>query len=270
MSISQTVRSATRIGILGLLITCLWYLSSRSLSQQAQNTAKNLTPIEVTQLPANDGVIPVTLQCQTVAFPNSPEMKALRCVVTNNANALISAVSLAYGITYEANGQESTDDGFMTLDSLIHPDFHDSNFSKFVQPGSECVIQRGGPVEQANNYAKHIKVRIDYVEFENGTSLGPNTKGSRLIAQIRGGAAKYKEWLKGKYLNNGKSVSAIASLLETSSTATELKLDDNMMIVGAEAYRKKAREVLNIRGGSSEIEKHLTDGGSSKQPNPMR
>lgn len=268
MSISQPVRSATRICILGLLVTCLWYLSGSSFSQQGQNTAKSLTPIEVTQLPANDGVIPVVLQCQTVAYPDSPDMKALRCVVTNNTNGLISALSLAYGITYEANGQQSTDEGFMTLDSLIHPDFHDSNFSKFIQPGSESVIQRGGPVEQANALAKDIKVRIDYVEFENGTTLGPNTKGSRLIAQIRAGAAKYKEWLSGKYQSSSKSISAIASLLQdTSSIATELKLDDNMMIVGAEAYRKKTREVFNIRGGSSEIEKYLIDGGRSKQPN---
>lgn len=265
MSISQTVRTGSRICIVSLLITCLWYLSESGLSQESQNKAKNLIPIEITQLAPNDGVIPVKLQCQTVDFPNSVEMQALRCVVTNNTNGPISAVSLGYGITYEANGQESTDEGFMTLDAIVHPDFHDSNFSKFIQPGAESVIQRGGPIEQANILPKDIKVRIDYVEFENGTTLGPNTKGSRLIAQIRGGAAKYKEWLRSKYLNNGKSITAIASLLQdTSSPAVALKLDDDMMIVGAEAYRKNAREVFNIRGGPSEIEKHLTD---SKQPN---
>lgn len=267
MSIPQTIRTGTRICILSLLITCLWYVSETSLSQQLQIKTENVTAIEVTQLAAIDGGIPVTLRCQTVAFPNSAETKALRCVVTNNTNGPISAVSLAYGITYEANGQESIDNGFMTLDSLIHPDFHDSNFSKFIQPGSECVIQRGGPVEQANALAKEINVRIDYVEFENGNTLGPNTKGSRLIAQIRGGAAKYKEWLRGKYLNSGKSMGTIASLLQnTSSAATELRLDDNMMIVGADAYRKNAREILNVRGGPSEIEKHLGDRGSSNQP----
>lgn len=86
------------------------------------------------------------------------------------------------------------------------------------------------------------------MEFENGNTLGPDTKGSRLIAQIRGGAAKYKEWLRGKYLNSGKSMGTIASLLQdTSSAATELRLDDNMMIVGADAYRKSAREILNVR-----------------------
>lgn len=265
MSISQTTRTGAKICILSLLITCLWYSSESAGSQQSQNKAKNFIPIETTQLPPHDGTIPVSLQCQTVGFPDSTEMKALRCIVTNNANSPISAVSLAYGITYETNGQESTDDGFMTLDALAHHDFHDSNFSKFIQPGAECVIQRGGPVEQANISAKDIRVEIDYVEFENGTTLGPNTKGSHLIAQIREGAAKYKEWLRSKYLNNGKSITAIASLLQdTSSPAVALKLDDDMMIVGAEAYRKNAREVFNIRGGPSEIEKHLTD---SKQPN---
>jgi hypothetical protein len=176
-------------------------------------------------------------------------------------------VSLDYQITYEANGQELTDDGFMTLDALIHRDFHDSNFSKFIQPGAGRVIQRGGPIERENLSAKEIKVSIDYVEFDNGTTLGPNAGGARLIAQIREGASKYKELLKGKYLRKGKTLSAIAEALgESSSPATELQLDDNMLITGAEAYRKNARDVLTSRG-AFEIEKYLTDKIGPKQPN---
>lgn len=133
MSIPQNLKTSARICILSLLFTCLWYVSEIGLSEQSQNKIENVA-VEVTQLPAIDGAIPVTLRCQTVAFPNSPETKALRCVVTDNTNGPISAVSLAYGITYEANGQESIDNGFMTLDSLVHSDFRDSNFSKFIQP----------------------------------------------------------------------------------------------------------------------------------------
>lgn len=261
-------KSVSRVCLLGLLISCLWFFSNNQQNLASQNSrpeVQDVIAITTIQLPSSQGVVPVALKCQTVDYPKPREAKSLRCVVTNNTATSITAVSLAYSITYQANDQESTDDGFMTLDALVHPDFHDSNFSKFIHPGADCVIQRGGPIE-GNLLVKGIKVNIDYVEFENGTSLGPNSRGSIVIAQFREGATQYKRWLLKQYVNRNRSITAIAPLLQdTSSPGAELKLDDGMEMLGAEEYRRNARDILSTRGGAAELQRQLAN-NSAKLP----
>ncbi|HEX6717150.1 MAG TPA: hypothetical protein VF088_08555 [Pyrinomonadaceae bacterium] len=260
-------KTVSRVCLLGLLISCLWFFSGKKnlASQNSRPEVQNVIAITTTQLPSSQGVVPIALQCQTVDYPKPREAKSLRCVVTNNTATSITAVSLAYSITYEANDQESTDGGFMTLDALVHPDFHDANFSKFIHPGADRVIQRGAPIE-SNLLVKEIKINIDYVEFENGTSLGPNSRGSTVIAQFREGATQYKQWLLKQYVNRNRSITAIAPLLQdTSSPGAELKLDDGMQVIGAEEYRRNARNILSTRGGASELQRQLAN-NSSKLP----
>jgi hypothetical protein len=261
-------KSISRVCLLGLLLACLWFFSGNRKNLASQNSrpeVQKVIAITTTQLPSSQGVVPVALQCQTVDYPKPREAKSLRCVVTNNTATSITAISIAYSITVEANDQESTDGGFMTLDALVHPDFHDSNFSKFIHPGADYVIQRGGPIE-SNIFVKEIKVNIDYVEFENGTSLGPNSRGSSVIAQMREGATQYKQWLLKEYVNRNRSITAIAPLLQdTSSPGAELKLDDGMQMLGAEEYRRNARNILSTRGGAAELQRQLAN-NSSKLP----
>jgi hypothetical protein len=145
----------------------------------------------------------------------------------------------------------------LTLDARIHPDFRKSHAHQLIPQGGERVVNRGEPVQHENASAKRIEAKIDYVEFEDDTASGPNMKGSNLIASIREGAAKYKGWLKQKYLESGKSIRAITPLLQdTSSLPAQLELNDPMLLLGAEAYQKKARDLYHHRGGA-EIEKLL-------------
>ena len=83
--------------------------------------------------------------------------------------------------------------------------------------------------------------------------------------QIREGAAKYKEWLKQKYMKNGESIDSIVSLLQnTSSLPAELKIDRTMLAVGADAYRKNARDLYKTSGGEK-LEKYLKDKSLEQQ-----
>jgi hypothetical protein len=265
MSKSQLIRMLTRLCMLTVLSASLWQLSGRANYVRTQNSSTPQNPILITtaQLPSADGVVPIELQCQTEDYPKPTKGKALRCVLKNNTSNPISAVSLTYSMEFEGNGQKSTDGGSVTMDALIHHDFRDSNFSKFILPGAERAIVSRRLIEEPMSDIK-IVVGIDYVEFDNGMTLGPDSNGSRLVNQIREGAAKYKEWLKGNYLARGKSMAAVKSLLEqTTSVATDLGIDGELE-VGAEAYRRNAREVIKFRGGPSEVEKHLVADGSSR------
>jgi hypothetical protein len=240
------------------LIFSLWQFPGSARPLVAQNAPTGPNSIELTteQLPPVDGTIPVALQCQTQDYLKPAQGKALRCLLKNNTRHPITAVSLSYNITYQMNGQKSTNSGFVTMDALIHSDFRDSNFSKFILPGAESDIQSRRVIEETMSDIKII-ITIDYLEFDNAEPLGRDSNGSRLLKEIRDGAVKYKGWLKQNYLASGRSMSSVKALLEqTRSVATDLGIDGQSEI-GAESYRRYARDIINFRGGASELEKYL-------------
>jgi hypothetical protein len=215
-------------------------------------------PVAVTQLPLDNGVIPVELRCHATHRDAADELRTLACVVKNNANKRIIALALEYtALIRRPDGGESSDSGFLTQDALIDPSLRESEAHKFIPLGGERTIQRAEPLGHENASVKRIEVVVDYVEFEDHTVAGPDVKGSKLIAQVREGAARYKGWLKRKYTELGGSVSAVLPLLQnTSGLPAELNLDEAMLAVGAEAYRKKVRDLYHSRG-SRELKKHL-------------
>jgi hypothetical protein len=258
VSKSKWPRTLRRLCIVVGLVFSLWQ-SSGSARQVVTQNPPSAIELTTKQLPTVDGSIPVALQCHTQDYLKPAEGKALRCFLKNNTINPITAVSLSYNITFQMNGQKSTDSGFVTMDALIHSDFHDSNFSKFILPGAESDIQSRRLIEETMSDIKII-VGIDYVEFDKGKPLGPDSGGTRLLKEIRDGAVKYKAWLKTKYWASGRSMAAVEDLLEeTRSIATDLGIDGQSQ-VGAEAYRRYAREIINFRGGPPELEKCLVKG----------
>src|SRR6266446_7210243 len=111
MSKSQWVKTLTRLSMLTVLGASLWQLpgSAKYLKTQDRQNDQNPILVTATQLLSIDGVVPVSLQCQTQNYLKPTKGKALRCVLKNNFSSPITAVSLAYIIKYEANGQKSTD-----------------------------------------------------------------------------------------------------------------------------------------------------------------
>lgn len=256
MSNLLSLRTLVRVGVVAGFVVWLWQLSGRAEPFVPASPQKPIT-ITTTQLPSADAIVPVSLQCQTLDHPQPTGGKALRCIVTNNTNIPITAVSLAYNLKLEEKGEQLTQGGFVTIDALVHPDFHDANFSKFILPGAERVIVSRRLIDEPAPDATTILVGIDYAEFDNGTRLGPNKNGSQVVKQIRDGAVRYKEWLKQKYLTSGRSISAINQILErTTPVGPDLGIEGDLEI-GAKEYRRSARQVIKFFGGPSEIKKYL-------------
>lgn len=250
--------------LLGATVIATTALRTRP-NQSSKQTENARIPIIVNQLSSDNGVIPVELQCTTSTPTTLNDDPKLTCDIKNNTTKPISAISIAYSIIFQRNGVEFSDSGFLTRDALIHPDFYESSAQKFIPPSGRQIITRGEAIQHEDASPKRIEANIDYVEFEDKTSLGPNVKGSNLITLIREGAAKYKEWLKQKYMESNESTDSIAPLLQdTSSLPEELKLNDTMLAVGAEAYRKNARDLYR-RGGKAELEKLVKDRSLKQQ-----
>lgn len=225
-----------------------------------QNAKQNIglqVPIVAKQLPTENGVIPVELQCGTARLTAPNTLESFSCIVKNNTSKNITAASTAYTIVVENNGKESGDTGFLTLETFIHPDLADIH--KAIPPRGERTIEPGGPVsyEYGNPIIKRVELKIDYVEFEDKTSLGPNEMGSQIIALFRDGAAKYRDWLVQKYIENGRSIDAIAPLLQKSQPIPDvLELKSSRQRHGAMMYRNHMLDIYNAHGATG-LAEHL-------------
>ena len=210
------------------------------------------------QLDLEGGTPPVELQRPSARLSAANQLEEYTCVVKNNTGKAVAAFSLAWTIVIEAEGKESAITELEVMDSLIHPDFQESPSLRSVSPGTQFVAESGPTYLGSNDSIKRVEVSIDYVEFDDGTSLGPNTnsRSSQQIALVRDGAARYKEWLVQTYVNTGKSFKMVLQKLQSDSIPDDLNLSPSEMKQGAHTYRRRILDIYNSRGPAA-IEKYF-------------
>lgn len=181
-------------------------------------------------------------------MPAPNKLDGLSCVIKNNTTRNIAAATLAVSITVEKDGSETADTGYLTVETFLHPDFHEEHRNNLIRPGAEYPV-RDAPVSYDDAVVKGVMLRIDYVEFEDRTSSGPNTAGSRIISEMRAGAAKYKSWLRGKFDRGGGSAEAVVSAIESQSLPEdEIGITSGHQSEGAVLYRNYARRAYKAKG----------------------
>lgn len=239
-----TAKLVYKLFALAGLSLCLWAVSARTKSQQEDR----FIPVVITdQLPAKDGVIPVYLSCGQARLSAPNRLEEFHCTLKNNTNLKVTAVNAIYSILIEQNGSTSKDTVNYTIERFVHADFSATN--KLMAPSEETDIGPPGPISYKNDFIVGVEISIDYVEFENNTSLGPDKEGSRIIRAMRVGAQKYKSWLKVRYKTRGGSIAAVASDIETSqSLPAELQLTDFNEQQGAIAYRRRLEKLIQTSG----------------------
>jgi hypothetical protein len=229
------------------LSLCLWAVTPRSAGQRSDT----FIPVVVReQLPPKEGVVPVYLVCGQARLGSPNKIEEFRCTFKNATNLNITAVNIIYSITYDQNGVSATDTINHTVETLVHPDFRAT--SKLIGPGGESSVGPPGPTSYSNNaVVRGIEASIDYIQFENGTTVGPDTAGSHIINAMRSGAEKYKIWLKSQYNSHGRSVAALsADIQESEAVPTELQTDSNQEL-GAKEYRRQFQKLLQTEGAAS-------------------
>jgi hypothetical protein len=165
----------------------------------------------------------------------------------NNTDKDIIAASVIYSIVIDQNGTESKATYASTIDTIPHPDFAPT--SRPIRPGTESGgVGPPGPTSYQGAIIKGVEISVDYVEFADGSRLGPDQQGSRIIGDMRRGADRYKNWLREEYGKSGQQPDAITQMLNSRALPSELKFASADEEQGARAYRNRLRRLSESKG----------------------
>lgn len=226
-------------------------------NQSAEPFDKQI-PVAVEQLTQAGGALPVEVRCGPARLTAPGALESFSRMVINNAGKDIVSLAAYYTVvTEKGGGGESLNMNLLSVDSLLHPDIRRGRGLKPIRPGAMHPLQPPGPTTYEDETAVRIELAVDYVEFEDNSSLGADQHGSRAIKAVREGAARYKSWLVKKYQLNGRDATALSRAVRESALPAELQLDANGdMNEGAQMYR---RFMLGVheRQGTAELTKYL-------------
>jgi hypothetical protein len=246
-----TFCSTVLVGAIALTVLKLTNNGPATLAKEAGGVE-----LKVLQLPEDRGSIPVAIVGEKISVnPANGETEAV-FAVKNNTGKNIDAITVAVTTRVENNTGQYSPTGYITRNSLIHPDIRDMHHESPLTPGNEWSLGTQPFETEAGDVLRGVTLQIDYVDFEDKTELGPNKIGSEVVTKFRSGAAKYKAWLVGKYEENGMSVNAVLPLLDRGQALpAELDLVDHERS-GARLYRDHLLKAYR-RHGIGEVEKYL-------------
>ncbi len=169
----------------------------------------------------------------------------------NNTDKDITALAVAWTVEW-SNG--TTDEG--------HSQAMDARFGeggKPLAPGDTLVFESLGPhvAEKDKELleVREVRVSIDYVEFEDGTSAGPDRLyASKRIAWKRRGAEAYQQWLLRIYEEQGED-GVVKNLLYQSEEASLRHLNEGETT--GSASREAERAHVFLRQGAQMFRQRL-------------
>lgn len=241
-----------RLLILTFLSLCLWVFSG-AVGKDGQADRK--VSVAITgQLEPQDYVRPAELRCDAARVTTSNEL-TFDCWLKNNTARGITAANVINTIMLEQEGRLTKDEYSSTIVTIVSAT--SERMGRPIAPGEEYHLGQSGPLSYTDAVVKGVEVRIDYVEFDDGTALGPDRDGSKTINETRGGAAKFRGWVSLKYKQNRKSLEQIVPLLQKDLPfPNELEFKSAHQEIGAKTYRRFLRKLYETRG-PAEVEKHI-------------
>jgi hypothetical protein len=235
------------------LMAATTFEASPSANPTVQGTEIQL-PVIVYQMEVENGEMPVILQCGTATVTVPDTMNGFSCTLINNTDKNIVAATVAYTIEYEQRGKTYREVRSHLAATFVHPDF--SKDAKPVPRGGGLSIRPGGSFTFEGAVIKGVEVRVDYVEFNDGSGVGPNKKdGAEAVKALREGASRYKNWLVRRYRQG--SIDTALQSLQADPPSAELGLTNEYLEQGANLYRKRLQRVERTRG-RAEVQKYLS------------
>ena len=229
-----------------------FYLPSNPTGAQQPERVDGTVKVVLKQLPVQDDVIPVEI-IQPMATSSAPNvLDDVTYFLKNNSDKAISAVAVTKRILYREDGELEAFTGCSTIDFLFHPDFP----SKPLASGAQVHMDGPGPMDlDDGSVVVNVTLKIDYVQYVDGSSYGAGSEGERTVLSQREGAKKYKKLLREDYAKAGKSLVTIVPLLEQDIKVDELKLTQSEN-VGADRYRLFLLKMFRTKGGA-ELERYI-------------
>ena len=251
------MRLRTTIVIGLILLLCVAAVATTAL-QRPTNEDRNQVglqlPITIKQLQLENNVN-VELLCGTASVTPPNILNGFQCTLKNNTHKSITAANIIYSTVLEEAGQETTDSRNQILITNFHSDFYEKE--KNIMPGRSIPVGPAGVFTYHNAVIKGIEVYIDYVEFEDSTSMGPDVEGSKLIGDFRAGAVKYKSWLAKE--SKQKSIDTLIQSTQKDEElqTPEIGLNNITQKEGARRYGIALRKLYKQRG-PTEVQKYLS------------
>jgi hypothetical protein len=251
---ASAIRIGLRIVILFTLLGGLWLVSLRPTATQ---TGAIMLPVSVQKLSSGSNIGPVELRCENARLSAPNYIEKLTCILKNNTDRAIRAGTLVVNVTIEQRGKMETISSYDSFDRFLHSDVHSEKGPNFIPPQGEYVIDHL-PTSYGEGIVKGISESIDYIEFAEGPPVGPNVAGSRIINDVRQGAAKYKLWLVREFQRNGRSPDGVLTILNKGDVIAEAGLDlqNSDQNTGANLFRKYLLRTYAEKG-EAELVKHL-------------
>ena len=253
------MRWSIKIAVIGLLVFFGVAGAGSIAFQKPSNEDRNQVglqqlPITVKQLqPGINNSVELVCGTASVTPPNI--LNGFECTLKNNTQQSITAANIIYSTVLEENGLETRDSRNQILLTYFHPDFYEKQ--KNIMPGGTNSLRPGGVFTYYNAVIKGIEVYLDYVEFEDGTSMGPDVEGSKLIKDFRAGAVKYKNWLAKE--SKQKSIDTLIQATQSDEEfqKPEIGLNNITQKEGARRYGIALRKLYK-QHGPTEVQKYLS------------
>jgi hypothetical protein len=174
------------------------------------------------QLAAENGIIPVELQDLSLELVSPHTIKETHLNYVNHTRKSITALGFTFEIhILDAGGVERIIPDTLVSDPILTADLHQG---KPIGPGEKREVLNLDADFPQNIRITGEVVSIDYVEFDDGTSLGPNKHTLATINANREGAARYKQWIRSEYQKHDRNVLAIVPLLDDRTVPASLGL----------------------------------------------
>ena len=238
--------------VVGAALTWRHKASNPTAAQQP-GRANGTVKVTLKQLPVQDDVIPVEI-IQPVATSSAPNvLDDVTYFVKNNSGKAISAVAVTKRILYREDGKLDAITRCSTVDFLFHPDLAGS---KPLASGEQTPMEAPGPATfEDGTVIDSVSLKIDYVQYVDGSSYGAGSEGERTVLSQREGARKYKDFLRENYIKAGKSLATVVPLLDQDTKLDQLKLTGPES-EGAARYRLYLLKTFRTKGGA-EIERYF-------------
>jgi hypothetical protein len=249
MNLNYRNTSLIVLFVFGLLLASSMVLFYGGTWAKTPRGTSSKSVVTVKQLRLDDNTTPVLLACEGPVVTSEREVGGYSCTVTNNSAKTINALSISESIVSEKNGAETSATTYLTMETVLHPDFKAAHMHQSIPSGGEKTLTSNESTKFEDTSVKRRELQFDYVEFDDGTTLGPSTAGARIVKSMREGASKYKYWLFTQLRTNKDGINTIVPMLQPDATIpNEVGLSDMHMRQGAKIYRSHLLQLLQDGG----------------------
>ena len=235
------------IGITGLLVTNYPAQGQENIGFQQREI-----PVVIKPLKVGDQIIRLEIQCKPLFITRPDTLDRYSCTFINRTNKSIRAYGYINSLIFDSNGIETRSNWTSTANTYVHPDLSDAK--KLIESGGKGHFSSVGMAIRGA-VIKRLELEPVYIEFSDGTTAGTHGKSVELIANTRTGARRYKNYLRQKYINGGRSAQSILPLLEKNVPLGLGKLNFAQK-AGAKKYRRFLRK-QHKNGGNAALKRVL-------------